>query len=222
MINVAIIDDHPIARRGLEAIVNARASVQVCASAASVGELTDESDGRTVPDVSVMDLYLREDQPALAEITALSARCPVLAMSASGRSADVLAAIRAGARGYVTKQASEESLIAAIEAVGGGGFYLSSSLAYIVQGDLSQTSQLSRPALTAREEQALGYIARGLTHAQTATRMGIRETTVNTHIERIRRKLGLGNKAELTRLAITLEQQQLRDVIRQTRAQGGS
>ncbi|HEX6518474.1 MAG TPA: helix-turn-helix domain-containing protein [Streptosporangiaceae bacterium] len=59
--------------------------------------------------------------------------------------------------------------------------------------------------MSPREEQTLSYIARGLTHAQTASRMGISETTVNTHIERIRRKLRLGNKAELTRMAISLE-----------------
>jgi len=63
--------------------------------------------------------------------------------------------------------------------------------------------------MSAREQETLSYIARGLTHAQTASRMGITEATVNTHIERIRRKLGLGNKAELTRMAINLQQLKL-------------
>ena len=207
MIDIAVIDDHPIARRGLEALLVPRAGLHVSASVSSIAELMCVGHPDAAPDVAVLDLYLREDRPALADITALSGQCPVLVMSASGRPADVLAAIRAGARGYITKHASEQNFVHAIESVAGGGFYLSSSLAYILQADLDQASHSSKPPLSQREEEALSYIARGLTHAQTASRMGISETTVNTHIERIRRKLGLGNKAELTRIAISLEQQ---------------
>jgi two-component system, NarL family, nitrate/nitrite response regulator NarL len=209
MISVAIVDDHPIARRGLEAILASQTGLHICASAGSVSSLTRTPRDRPAADVAVMDLYLRDDQPALADIVVLSARCAVLVMSASGRQADVLAALRAGARGYITKQSSESSFVAAIESVASGGFYLSSSLAYMLHAGLGEPSRQHEPVLSAREHETLSYIARGLTHAQTASRMGITEATVNTHIERIRRKLGLGNKAELTRMAINLEQQHL-------------
>ncbi|MBV9452163.1 MAG: response regulator transcription factor [Streptosporangiaceae bacterium] len=218
MIDVAIVDDHPIALRGLEAILRSQTGLRVCASAGVAAELSRVA---TV-DVAVVGLYLCGDGPALTDITAISVRCPVLVMSASGRPADVLAAIRAGARGYLTKQATEQGFTSATKAVAEGGFYLSASLAHIVQRDLSLPDRPARPALTTREEQALSYIARGLTHAQTASRMGISETTVNTHIERIRRKLGLGNKAELTRMAITLEQQRLQAGVSRTASLDGS
>src|SRR5579859_7022318 len=117
MISVAVIDDHPIARRGLEAMLASQDGMHVCASAASAWPLTRPSHGHPAADVAVVDLYLHGSQPALGDITALSARCAVLVMSASGRRSDVLAAIRAGARGYITKQASEASFTAAIETV---------------------------------------------------------------------------------------------------------
>jgi two-component system nitrate/nitrite response regulator NarL len=214
MITIVIIDDHPIARRGLEAMAAAHAQLRVLASAGSVAQLSHAAvTGAAAPDVAVVDLYLDhgQDQPAVNAIIAMSARSGVLVMSAFAGRDQVMTALRAGARGYITKHASESSFIAAIECVASGGFYLSAALAYMLQDDLAQPSHQPAPPLSPREAETLDYIARGLTHAQTAARMGISETTVNTHIERIRRKLGLGNKAELTRMAIQLDQHRLRN-----------
>jgi two-component system, NarL family, nitrate/nitrite response regulator NarL len=84
---------------------------------------------------------------------------------------------------------------------------MSSQLADILHAGLATSAppaapSEARPDLSAREEQTLELIARGFTHAQVATRMGVRKATVDTYVERIRGKLQLGNKAELTRAAL--------------------
>jgi DNA-binding NarL/FixJ family response regulator len=199
MIAVGIIDDHPVARWGLEHLFSGHQEVRIAASVSAPGDLGED----TALDVVIIDLYLRSDTPALAAIRALAARHHVLVMSASGRQADVLAALRAGAEGYLTKDADDEEVTSAVRTVAAGGFYLSDSVANFVQADLDQRAA-GHPLLSPREEQALSYIARGFTHGQTASRMNVKPTTIDSYIERIRRKLGLGNKADLTRMAIEL------------------
>lgn len=198
-------DDHPVARWGVEHLLAGCPGVEVACSVGSVAELeAADVDSHVV----ILDLYLSGDRPAVEVVGSLSARYRVLVMSASGRRADVLAAIRAGADGYLTKRSDAEMFIDAIGRVAAGGFYLSSRLADIVHADLQgrRHDAGDQYRLTVREEEALRYIAQGLTHAQAATRMGVQTTTVDTYIKRIRAKLGLGNKAELTRKAIELAQ----------------
>jgi DNA-binding NarL/FixJ family response regulator len=98
-------------------------------------------------------------------------------------------------------------LVAAVHTVASGGFALSSQLADILQGELARVpaaagAAAGTPGLSPREEEALDLIARGLTHAQAASRMGVSRATVDTYVERIRAKLHVGNKAELARAAI--------------------
>lgn len=203
MIRVAIVDDHPIARRGVESVLAEIGGFTLVASVAAPQDMRDHLD--TAPDVVIVDLYY-DQQPCLPAVEALAAGVQVLVMSASGAPADVLGAIRAGARGYITKQAQPAQFATAVETVAAGGFWLSSQLADILQAQLTSppAAVAAAPAvrLSPREEQALDFIARGLTHAQTATRMGVSKATVDTYIERIRRKLQVGNKAELTRAAL--------------------
>ncbi|MCX5063878.1 MULTISPECIES: response regulator transcription factor [unclassified Streptomyces] len=210
MIDVAIIDDHPIARCGVEHALSARPNVRVTQSIGSPDELDT---GASPPDVLLLDLYLNVDTPSLPAVAELSAWTKVLVMSASGRPRDVVGAIQAGARGYLTKHSSIEMFAQAVETVAAGGFAMSSELADVIHSELgagpdarsrhgASDGGADAPQLSAREEEALAYIARGFTHAQTATRMGISKATVDTYVERIRRKLQLGNKAELTRAAL--------------------
>jgi DNA-binding NarL/FixJ family response regulator len=219
MIRVAIVDDHPIARRGVEQILADAGNFDVTASVGSAARLAETiRDGAEPwPDVVILDLYHDGDQPCLAAIADLTQVTRVLVISASGRPVDVIGAIRAGAAGYVTKHAEAQMFVAAVETVGAGGFALSSQLADILASGLtgagaavepvtpaatSTETGPPRPDLSPREEEALGLIARGFTHAQTATRMGVSKATVDTYVERIRTKLQVGNKAELTRAAL--------------------
>jgi len=196
-VNVALLDDHPIARRGLEHVLADLPEVAVVLSTGSVTELrTALNDPAMAVDVVVLDLYLDGDLPSLEVVHELAVNHRVLVMSASGRAADVLGAVRAGAAGYLTKQSGAEVIVGAVTTVAAGGFALSPKLADILH------AELARPAATTdlspREEEALGYISRGLTHAQTALRMGVTKATVDTYVERIRAKLQVGNKAQLT------------------------
>jgi DNA-binding NarL/FixJ family response regulator len=212
MIRVAIVDDHPIACRGVQQVLTESGRVDVVATAARPADLADAlpEEGQ-YPDVIVLDLYCDGAQPCLDAIAELSAVTRVLIMSASGRPEDVLGAINIGASGYVTKQASPLMFLAAVESVAAGGFALSAQLADILHAAMRRPggehlSPDTQP-LSPREEQTLQMIASGLTHGQIATRLGVSKATVDTYVERIRAKLQVGNKAELARAAL---QRQLR------------
>jgi two-component system nitrate/nitrite response regulator NarL len=211
LIQVAIVDDHPVARRGLQAILAEAGDIEVSVAVATAAELNLPGPGAARPDVILLDLYHDGDEPCLDAVAGLRRDHNVLVVSASGRPADVLGAIRAGACGYVTKLADPPMLIAAVHTVASGGFALSSQLADILQGELTGAPAAAAataaaapdpPVLSVREEETLGLIAEGLTHAQAASRMGVSRATVDTYVERIRAKLHVGNKAELARAAM--------------------
>lgn len=209
MIRVAIVDDHPIARRGLETLLSEAPDITVTGLAASAAELT--ANGPPPCDVLLLDLYHDGDAPCIDAITRLRPDTHVLVVSASARPADVINSISAGAAGYVTKHADADMLLSAVRTVASGGFALSAQLADILQARLTiaERGPAEPPArdagLSPREEETLDLIARGFTHAQVARRMGISKATVDTYVERIRGKLQVGNKAELTRAALRLE-----------------
>lgn len=211
MIQVAIVDDHPLARRGITAILEEAGDIEVALCVGSSADVLEALRQGAEADVLLLDLYHDEDGPCLPVIAELREIIKVLVISASAQPADVLGAVRAGASGYVTKLADPVMLISAVRTVAAGGFALSAHLADLLQSQLIGAETAAdqgtpRPAsaslLSPREEQTLTLIARGFTHAQAATRMGVTLATVNTYVERIRAKLQVGNKAELTRAAL--------------------
>ncbi|WP_432835292.1 LuxR C-terminal-related transcriptional regulator [Dactylosporangium sp. CA-092794] len=204
MIQVAVLDDHPIARRGIEQVLAESAECTVTASAGSAAELAGLIAAPPGPDVIVLDLYHDGDRPCVDAVARFSVASRVLVISAFGRAADVIGAMRAGAAGYITKHAAPDLFVAAVRTVAAGGFALSAQLADLVRAALAEPAAAA-PAgggLSPREQQTLELIASGFTHSQVASRMGVRTATVDTYVERIRAKLGLGNKAELTRAAL--------------------
>jgi DNA-binding NarL/FixJ family response regulator len=201
VIRVLVVDDHHVTRYGVEHLLASDADLEVVASVATLDGAVAALDQGV--DVVVLDLYLGVPEPALDAVARLSAAHRVLVMSASASRPDVLAALRSGADGYLTKDTDDAEFLDGVRTVAGGGFCLSSSVADVLEAHL-ETQPVPGPELSAREAEALGWIARGFTHAQTAQRMGISASTVDSYVERIRRKLGLGNKAELTAKAIEL------------------
>jgi DNA-binding NarL/FixJ family response regulator len=202
MYRVAIVDDHPVARHGLTAMLDPVPDVQVVAAIADVAALPRDEHGAIAIDIALLDLYLNDDLPALSTISSLSKQVPVLVISASRDPADVLAAMQAGASGYLTKHADADACLAAIRGVADSGFHLSAQLADLLQAATQTGRAVHREDLSPRERETLSYIARGFTHQQTATRMGVSKSTVDTYIVRIRNKLNLGNKAELALAAL--------------------
>jgi DNA-binding NarL/FixJ family response regulator len=196
IITIGIVDDHPVARWGLEHVFAAHSDIQVALSVASLAELPDGE----LPAVILLDLYLGAAGSAIGSIHELAERARVLVVSASSVRGDVLAAMRAGASGYLTKDAEEDSFLAAVTTVHGQEFYLSAHLA-----DLLNAADGPMPALSPRERQVLDHVAAGCTNTQIARRMSVSPWTVDTYLRRIRSKYGIGNKAELTRLALELD-----------------
>jgi DNA-binding NarL/FixJ family response regulator len=205
-VRVAAVDDHPVARYGLAAILGAAPDVDVVAVVADPAELPRGASGAVAADVVIADLYLAGPAPALDVIAELAAGVSVLVVSASQEPADVVAAMQAGASGYLTKRATESQYLSALRTVHSGGFHLSAQLADLIQAATQglgpPKARAERVELSAREREVLAYIARGFTHQQTAARMGVSAATVNTYVVRVRAKLHLGNKAELALAAL--------------------
>jgi DNA-binding NarL/FixJ family response regulator len=205
VIRVGVVDDHPVARFGIEWIFCDAAGISVVASAGSVDQLhpaAASGAGLSGLDVVLLDLYLVADRPAIGEVSRLARDVPVLVMSASRRPRDVLAAIEAGAAGYLTKDSAAAAFVDAVKTVRAEGFALSAELADMVEIEMAERRR--RLPLSVREREALTLIARGFTHGQVARRMGVSTATVNTYVQRIRAKLQVGNKADLTRAALEM------------------
>jgi two-component system, NarL family, nitrate/nitrite response regulator NarL len=205
-VRVAIVDDHPIARYGMEHVLANTPGLRLVLSAPDAAELLVYLKDKAArpADVVVMDLYLQGDQPSTEALRQLARLCRVLVISASTRPADVISAILAGASGYMTKRALARTFAAAIEAVHSDGFWLSSELADVLRGELGagtreppDTCPGDSPlctGLSPDEDEILGNIARGLSHEQTARRMGISTTEVDLHIHRIGVKIRNGDE----------------------------
>lgn len=198
---VAIVSDQPITRGGLEQLAAALPSFTVTASVASVAELDQAG---AVYDVVVLDVPLREDGLSIATISRTAAVSAPVILSSWDRPPSLPTVIRAGARGCVTRQSSQRSVSCALSVVAAGGFYVCEQLVNLLQAELSRPARANSHGLAPRELETLEWIARGLTHGQIAKRMGLSQATINTYAKRVRSKLNVSNKAELTRIAIDL------------------
>jgi DNA-binding NarL/FixJ family response regulator len=202
-VRAAVVDDHPVARRGIADVLAESGRFEIAALCGRADELTDPASFGLI----VLDLYLDSDEPCLQTVAEFAKAAPVLVISASRRRGDALAVLQAGAHGYLTKDANTAEIVNTAIAIA-DGFTLSPDLADFLGADLAdpalrELAALAEP-LSERQHQALDLIAQGYTHGQAARRMGISVTTFDTHIKRIREKLRLGNKAELTRAALEL------------------
>jgi DNA-binding NarL/FixJ family response regulator len=198
---VAIINNQPVTRTGLEQLAVEIPGLTVAASVASLADL--EQSGASY-DVVMIDVTRQDDGLSLTAIARMAAISRPLIMSDWDRPPSLLAVIRAGACGCVTRQSSHRTVAAALTVVATGGFYLCEQLIHGFQLELSRPPQADPHGLAPREIETLQWIASGLTHGEIATRMGLSKATVSTYAKRIRGKLKVTNRAELTRIAIEL------------------
>jgi DNA-binding NarL/FixJ family response regulator len=203
---VMIVDDHGLFRSGVRAELGDQVDV--------VGEAGDvtpaiERIGELLPDVVLLDVHLPGGGGQLV-VSAIRAAHPgvrFLALSASDAPEDVIAVIRAGARGYVTKTISGPDLVDAIRRVAAGDTVFSPRLAGFVldafasggPGQPSQDPELDQ--LTPREREVLRLIARGYTYKEIARELYISAKTVESHVSSVLRKLQLSTRHQLTRWA---------------------
>ena len=203
---VVIVDDHEIFRAGLRAGLGP--TVRVVGEAGTV-EAAVPLIRAEDPDVVLLDVHL-PDGGGHAVIAPVHAERPgvrFLALSVSDAPEDVIATIRAGARGYVTKSISPADLVDAIHRVADGDAVFSPWLAGFVLdaftggGAPAAAADPELDQLTAREQDVLLLIARGYTYKEIAARLHLSVKTVETHVSNVLRKLQLTNRHELTRWA---------------------
>jgi DNA-binding NarL/FixJ family response regulator len=206
MISVVIVDDHSIFRSGLRADLDH--SVQVVGEAATVDEAVDLIE-RMRPQVVLLDIHLPGGaggggREVLQRSADLQASVRFLALSVSDSAEDVVGAIRAGARGYITKGSSGAEVSRAITAVASGDAVFSPRLAGFVldafgavTGEQAESNdELDR--LSVREQEVMRLIARGYAYKEVATDLFISVKTVETHVSAVLRKLQLSSRYELT------------------------
>lgn len=207
VIRVMVVDDHPIWRDGVARDLGER-GLEVVATAVD-GAAALRIVAAVRPDVVLMDLHFGAQGPSGAETT----RClidsnpdiRVLVLSASGADTDVLAAIQAGASGYLTKSTSLDELVAAVRRTAEGDAVFTAGLAGLLLGEYRRIARGPHdgvPHLTERETEVLRQVATGHTARQIADALVISHRTVENHVQSTLRKLQLHNRVELARYAI--------------------
>ena len=203
--SIVIVDDHALFRSGVRSEVEGL--VDVVGEAGSVEEAVRVI-AATRPDVVLLDVHM-PGGGGVGVINGVAASDPgqrFLALSVSDAAEDVIAVVRAGARGYVTKSISGEELAAAIERVRDGDAVFSPRLAGFVLDAFAGTVPEAEvdpdlDQLTMREREVLRMIARGYMYKEVAQRLDISPRTVEAHVSAVLRKLQLSNRHELTRWA---------------------
>jgi DNA-binding NarL/FixJ family response regulator len=200
-VRVVLVDDHALFRAGVRAELGQH--VEVVGEAGTVAEAVAIVLA-TRPDVVLVDVHL-PDGGGRAIIEAVMRDWPeavFLALSVSDAADDVVAVIRAGARGYVTKTIDPADLVDAIQRVHEGDAVFSPRLAGFVldafAGQLPAPSDPELDLLTTREQEVMRLIARGYTYKETAASLHLSVKTVETHVSAVLRKLQLSNRRELT------------------------
>lgn len=204
-LRVVVIDDHAMFRAGVKAEIGALVTV--------VGEGEDVASAvsvitRTKPDVVLLDVHLPGGGGAevIKQVHEVEPDQKFLALSVSDAAEDVIGVIRAGARGYVTKNIKSQDLIDAIGRIAEGDAVFSPRLAGFVLDAFSGAIDISSvdedlDRLSNREREVLRLIARGYAYKEIARELFISVKTVETHVSSVLRKLQLSNRHQLTRWA---------------------
>jgi DNA-binding NarL/FixJ family response regulator len=202
---VVIVDDHHLFRSGVRAELGGQ--LTVVGDAGSVEEAIGVI-SKQQPDVVLVDVHMPDGGGVelIRRVSAEQANVRFLALSVSDAAEDVIAVIRAGARGYVTKTISGAELADAVRRVAGGDAVFSPRLAGFVldafAGDAPPTQDRELDQLTPREREVLRHIARGYMYKEIAQRLGISVKTVEAHVSAVLRKLQLSSRHELSRWAV--------------------
>ena len=205
MTRVVLVDDHAMFRSGVRAELGTRVEV--------VGEAGTPADAvrtirATTPDVVLLDVHM-PDGGGLSVLEQIGASLPdtrFLALSVSDAAEDVIALIRAGARGYVTKTISADELADAVQRVADGDVVFSPRLAGFVldafrEAPVTPSVDPDLDQLTPREREVLRLLARGYAYKEIAAELFISIKTVETHASNVLRKLQLSSRHQLTRWA---------------------
>lgn len=209
VLRVLVADDQPLVRAGIVMLLDAEPDIEVVAEAGD-GQQALEETHRHQPDVVVMDVRMPvvDGVQATHQITADAfspdADTPIKVLILTSYHADdaVYGALRAGASGFLLKDAAPADLAAAVRAVGSGEAWLQPAVARGLLTEFAARPESRAPSpevlqrLTAREREVLTLVANGLSNAEIAERLVVGQVTVKTHLGRILMKLGLRDRAQ--------------------------
>jgi DNA-binding NarL/FixJ family response regulator len=200
MLRVVIADDQPMMRAGFKAVLEATGDIQVVAEAGN-GEEAVQAATELVPDVVLMDIRM----PGMdgIEATRRLPRQRVLILTTFGLDQYIIEALRAGASGFLLKDAPTQEVVAAVRAVAAGDAVLSAPVTRQLLDQVARRLPAPvsrRPAeldlLTEREHEVLRMLANGLSNAEIATALVVSEATVKSHVSRLLGKLGLRDRVQ--------------------------
>jgi DNA-binding NarL/FixJ family response regulator len=206
-IRIVIVDDHTLFREGVRLILEPEPDLAVVGEAATVGEALPLIHGKR-PDLVLLDLRLAQARgiDLLSQLVASSGVPRVLIVTAFPEEADIAEAVRLGATGVVLKDATRDTLLAAIRSVAGGDLWLPSELTVKVITALAQTAPSSLAErvglLTTLESVIVSLVGQGIKNREIAERLGIAEKTIKGHLTNIFLKLGVQDRLELALLAL--------------------
>ena len=205
-IRILVIDDHPIVRDGLMAVLSTQPDLVICGQAGD-GATGVRQATALQPDVVLLDLEM-PGMDGVAALQAMRAGNPdlrVIVFTAFDTDERILAAVQAGAQGYLLKGTPRDELFAAIRVVHGGGSLLqpiiASKLLRQVSTPTPSATGVMPEALTVREVEVLDAVAQGLQNKEIAAQLAITERTVKFHVSSLMGKFGAGNRTELVRMA---------------------
>ncbi len=201
-IRILLADDHSVVRQGFRMILASQPDMEIVGEASNGREAVEQTESLQ-PDVVVMDVAMPELNgiEATRRLGASAPRTRVLALSMHKDSVYVREILRAGARGYLLKDAIDRDLLAAVRAVARGEGYLSPAVSDAVLTDYRKHVTDPLDLLTSREREVLQMIAEGRTNKEIATVLNLSVYTVDAHRGRIMEKLCVDSVAELVRLA---------------------
>jgi len=201
-VKILLADDHTIVRQGLKLILSAHADMEVVGEAANGREAVDMA-GKLRPDVVLMDVQMPELNgiDAAKQMVAANSRIRILALSMHKEAVYVREILKAGARGYILKDAIDTELLNAIRSVAQGNGYISPAVAGALD---EKKADPNNPVdtLSPREREVLLLIADGKTNKEIATKLNLSVYTVDSHRGKIMEKLNLHSAGELVRFAI--------------------
>ncbi|MGO1385332.1 MAG: response regulator [Arachnia sp.] len=192
-VSVLLVDDHPVVRSGLRAVLGSRPGLDIRGEAAT-GEEAIVLAGHLRPDVVLCDLRLGDGMDGVATTEALRVLTPtpaVLILTTFDRDADILRAIEAGAAGYLLKDVSPDTIVRGIEAASRGEMVLAPELATRVMRGMRNPT----PRMTERELEVLHQLAKGASNKEAAKYLFVSEATVKSHLVHIFTKLGVKSRA---------------------------
>jgi NarL family two-component system response regulator LiaR len=196
-IRLVLVDDHRVVRRGLRSFLDAFPDISIVGEASSGEEVLEKVES-WLPDVVIMDLLMPggiDGIETTCRIRSITPHSQVVVLTAHTDDARVVAALRAGAIGYVRKDAEPEILLAAVRAAARGQSLLDPSIAGSVLQELIGDTKI-REDLTGREMEVLRWLAHGRTNREIADELVVGEETVKTHVGNILAKLHIAHRTQ--------------------------